>query len=513
MRTSPHAPQFYYYASKQGCESGQKAAIQIVGNHEDNFQQNFNIGVGSYRIKHCDCNHQYRRTTLVDPAHTGAVYGCLSDMPDDQSCCPDPDSGVYYDHSIPMGKGYRNSTGGTDNTGTCIAKSIMAAALERVPIMHHAMTHEDSAARAALAAFDGVDCPEPYIGWNINPSYDPIWGPMCPAYKAIQRCNVASPPADCSYDANWVAWNMPGHEWTYAGSFTDDDGVTHTWTNPTPKIVTHPFAALALIEAGLPATQIHGTYAARGSSGSNLGGAYGNSNRWDADDLDSDNPHAASTLDHANAAHDPDMWAADPTTAEQALLAEMLDLSPTCSSGNGWCSEFNHTILDVNGWPDLIVVGPWFSAWHVPTAVRTAAAARGIPIINFRAKHGVPEFGTELNTAPARLKSFSEHAQRYDALAQALGADPAVNLEVKQEFCREASAFKEATRGAAERGVRALAGLIPGQGATGPDGEIAASLAPPDRNPHLMMLEELGMPLLHLDTAQIDSKPENRTGV
>ena len=75
MRTSPHAPQFYYYASKQGCESGQKAAIQIVGNHEDNFQQNFNIGVGSYRIKHCDCNHQYRRTTLVDPAHTGAVYG------------------------------------------------------------------------------------------------------------------------------------------------------------------------------------------------------------------------------------------------------------------------------------------------------------------------------------------------------------------------------------------------------------------------------------------------------
>jgi len=111
------------------------------------------------------------------------------------------------------------------------------------------------------------------------------------------------------------------------------------------------------------------------------------------------------------------------------------------------------------------------------------------------------------------LKSFSEHAQRYDALAQALGADPAVNLEVKQEFCREASAFKEATRGASERGVRALAGYIPGQGATGPDGEIAASLTPPDRSPHLMMLEELGMPLLHLDTAQIDSKPENRTGV
>ena len=61
--------------------------------------------------------------------------------------------------------------------------------------------------------------------------------------------------------------------------------------------------------------------------------------------------------------------------------------------------------------------------------------------------------------------------------------------------------------------MRALAGYIPGQGATGPDGEIAASLTPPDRSPHLMMLEELGMPLLHLDTAQIDSKPENRTGV
>merc|ERR1719482_1398570 len=142
---------------------------------------------------------------------------------------------------------------------------------------------------------------------------------------------------------------MPTHEWTYAGSFTDDDGVTHTWTKANPKIVVHPFAALALMDAGLPASQIHGTYAARGSSGTNLNGLYRNGNKWDADDA-TEHGATSNDLDHSNAAHDPEMWPADPTVEEQALLAEMIDVSPSCSAMNGWCSQFNTTILDIHGW-------------------------------------------------------------------------------------------------------------------------------------------------------------------
>ena len=31
----------------------------------------------------------------------------------------------------------------------------------------------------------------------------------CEMYKAIQTCDVAPPPDECSYDASWVAWSSP----------------------------------------------------------------------------------------------------------------------------------------------------------------------------------------------------------------------------------------------------------------------------------------------------------------
>ena len=71
------------------------------------------LSAGSSRIQHCDCNFQFRPSTLIDPCHMAFVYGCLSDMPEDASCCPDPEL-AYYE------------AGAYVNGGTCIAQSLSA---------------------------------------------------------------------------------------------------------------------------------------------------------------------------------------------------------------------------------------------------------------------------------------------------------------------------------------------------------------------------------------------------
>ena len=86
------------------------------------------MGAGSSRIQFCDCNHQLKPTTLIDPCHTAFVYGCLADMPDDLACCPD--EGTVYDA---VTRAYIHPAGGS--TGTCIAKSKMAKAREMMPVM------------------------------------------------------------------------------------------------------------------------------------------------------------------------------------------------------------------------------------------------------------------------------------------------------------------------------------------------------------------------------------------
>ena len=61
---------------------------------------------------------------------------------------------------------------------------------------------------------------------------------------------------------------------------------------------------------GVPHAQIIGTYGERCTSGSNLNGAYGNGNLWDAN----------GALDHNAAAHDPSHWPTDPLSADEAAM-------------------------------------------------------------------------------------------------------------------------------------------------------------------------------------------------
>ena len=294
----------------------------------------------------------------------------------------------------------------------------------------------------------------------------------------------------CSAAANAEAWSLKaGYELVdgvcsqvspppppHTATYTDGDGNTHVWHATKPKIVTGAFQALTLIDMGVDPAQIIGTFGERATSGSNVDGVYANYNIAD---------HG----DHAAAPYDPSHFLTDPSPAEKALLANMYDVSPTCSGTNGYCSAFDVTIMDANGWPDVIIAGPLFEAWIIENKpeVLAGAAARGVPIIIL-----------EDQTTSKLWKSFVEIAEDFETLAKALGADTkAATANDKAAFCENAANFKAVASAAQGRGVRALAGVIPYGNAV--DGNIGGWLQTPDRNPALTMLEALGMQILHTE--------------
>ena len=315
--------------------------------------------------------------------------------------------------------------------------------------------------------------------------------------KVYSSCKHCSPAADAtawSVAAGFevvddkcvsIAPSPPPH----AGTFTDDEGTTHTWGATVPKIITGTFQALTLMDMGLPASQIMGTYGERGTDGSNIDGVFATSDSWVT------RGHHG---DHANAEHERDThFLSDPSPAEKALLSQMVDVSPECSGTNTWCNKFNATILDIHGWPDIIIAGPLF-ATIVNDEVKEKAAQRGIPVIILSDK----------NTAKTEWKSFIDLAERFEDLAKALGADvEAHTAHDKQDFCAKAAKFREISHQASQRGVRALSGYMPFGPADPDTGNIAAMLNAPDRNPALMMLEELGMGIIHLNSGQSSCEP------
>ena len=183
------------------------------------------------------------------------------------------------------------------------------------------------------------------------------------------------------------------------------------------------------------------------------------------------------------------MFPQDPDSDEKAMLAQAHDLSD-CSNTNYWCANLNHTILDVNGWPDLIIESPFIGARH--PELEAAALEKGIPIIKLTMKY---------STEDAQEKGFIEIIQRFEELARALGVSDvtAAAAQDKAALCAEIESFKPVALQAQSRGVRAMAGYLP-YGAASPNGNIGGWLATPDKDPVLMMLEELGMPIMHSDT-------------
>ena len=96
------------------------------------------------------------------------------------------------------------------------------------------------------------------------------------------------------------------------------------------------------------------------------------------------------------------------------MLAQMHDLSPDCSATNFYCGHFDHAILDLNGWPDLIIEGPYHGDFAWTDEFLAAATAKGIPIIRLTSSY---------STEDAPTRGYLEIAQRFEDLARALGAD------------------------------------------------------------------------------------------
>lgn len=107
------------------------------------------------------------------------------------------------------------------------------------------------------------------------------------------------------------------------------------------------------------------------------------------------------------------------------------------------------------------------------------------------------------NTADAAPKDYADLVTRYEQLATALGvANVEDNVAAdKAAFCSAATSFKATAKAASDKGVRAMAIYAP-YGAAGPNGEVGAFLMSPDKDPVLLMLEELGMQILHVDVSQ-----------
>ena len=463
-----HDKTVYFYASRVGCTDGQKVAVNVVEDHESNFAQCEGMGAGSSRIRHCDCNHQLKPSTIIDPCHTAFVYGCLRDMPDDLSCCPD--------ETVTYASGYINATGGSHNTGTCISKSKVESNLEMVPILKGLRTSDP----ARLSAFDGGPC----VRYSFQTGYDS----MCGFYKSISMCDVASKPHECQFDPAWLAWTTwaPPDDGTVQApapmSFVDDIGAAHTWTKAQPTIIAHVFDVLALVHMGMDPSQIIGTYGERASSGSNLNSYY----------------HAGYSPgnlgDHANTPYDAALFPSDPTPEEQAMLAQMLDLSPECSATNTYCKHFNHTLLDANGWPDLIIQGPYIGGAAWTDEMLASASSKGIPIIRLTNSY---------STEDALNRGLVEIIQRFEELASALGVSgvEAATAHDKAALCAEIEAFKPVAHASQLRGVRALAAYLP-YGAAAPNGDIGGFAAAPEEDSVLVMLEELGMAIMHTDATQ-----------
>jgi hypothetical protein len=507
-----HEQKDYYYASMNGCSQGQKAMVRMVGEYEGNYQQCFSMGLTSSRITNCDCNHQLSPSTLIDPCHEAFVHGCLTGMPQDTSCCPeswraehpnfcdpdetDVDSPGYC--TTPRTIDYNSMTRSYEGSlGTCISQWKQEDADAMAPFVQH-MLDTDPVTKAEYDAkiAAGLFSNNPPACWYrfACPSTSQYCN-TCNFYASVVKCTAATEAIEveeCSVDPNWIAWQKPMEKWVFAGSFTDDNGVMHGWPMDKPTIVTGVHQALALVEMGVDPAQIHATFGERGTSGSNYNGVYSDYN-------------GGGGIDHSSTPYNPAHWPTDPSAEEAAMLSDIADLSPGCSALNKWCSEFNATLLDMHGWPDIIIAGPWFDNWILNADTRAKAAEKGTKIIQIKPEikreEGEQLPGTWQEIEKPLMKSYLHFVTQFEELAIALGADEDQMRTDKENLCHQIAKFKEITFHASERGVRAMAGVLPyGTHDSWDNGLAGAYLSQVDRSPTLMMLEELGMQVLHVDT-------------
>ena len=252
---------------------------------------------------------------------------------------------------------------------------------------------------------------------------------------------------------------------------------------------------------GLPHAQVIGTYGERCTSGSNLNNGYadgnapGNVPRVDAAEGNKD--HFG---DHNTAAHDPMLFPTDPiSTTEAAMIAQAADLTPSCSATCYWCVGRDWGMtgeilenLNTHGWPDYIIQGAYGGSWPLTADpyLLGNATAKGVKVIAILDNYND---ATGTQSIPA---GYIEITKRYEELAAFLGVTEDLAAD-KRALCAEVNNFKATAAAAATRGVRALGIYTPWGDVT--NGVAVGGLYGANTDQVMMMLEELGMQILHED--------------
>jgi len=245
-------------------------------------------------------------------------------------------------------------------------------------------------------------------------------------------------------------------------TYVDDKGVKHTTSVEKPTIVTFAHNAVTLEHYGLDISQLLGTFGEWANTGS---------------DYDFDNLDAGSS------------YPADPTPEEMRLLTKVVNLSPSC--GAEYCVEFDVERLKLLKPDFLLMHGYRQSPWAVGDLMANITEVMGDNII-----YNEISLEGENCTAEGDAwkscygKSMIELIDQNFEIAKFLNLDiPSKLNEDMNRLCNSAAKFQTHMKTAHSKGLRTMAAYLT---------TATSYFAVPHHDSVLRMLEELGMPIMHV---------------
>jgi len=244
-------------------------------------------------------------------------------------------------------------------------------------------------------------------------------------------------------------------------SFTDDLGVTHTTTSDKPTIVTWAHRAVTLEHYGLDESQLLGTYGEWANSGS---------------DYDFDNLEAGSS------------YPADPTPEEMRLLTKVVNLSPGCKAE--YCTEFNFDAFKQLDAEFILVHGYRESTWVIDNLLANITAETDTKVIYNEISLEGDDCSADGGFKDCYGKSMIDVIEDNIETAEFLNLDAPEKLDEDfARLCKSATTFQENMKVAHERGLRTMAAYLT---------TTTSYMAAPHHDMVLRMVEELGMPIMHV---------------
>jgi len=244
-------------------------------------------------------------------------------------------------------------------------------------------------------------------------------------------------------------------------SFTDDLGNIHVTTSDKPKVVAWAHRAVTLSHYGLDESQLLGTYGEWANSGS---------------DYDFENPEAGSS------------FPADPTPEEMRLLTKVVNLSPGCKAE--YCTEFNMEAFKQLDAEFILVHGYRHSAWGISSVIANITAETDTKVIYSEVSLEGPDCSSEGDYKKCYGKSMIDVIEDNMEIAEFLNFDIPEQLNTDlARLCTSATTFQEQMKVAHERGLRTMAAYL---------STTTSYMAAPHHDMVLRMVEELGMPIMHV---------------